>query len=222
MFDNLSKDIIQNIYEFDSTYREVFDEVLKSIVTTKMKILQKFLSSYPYPDTVTNQMNDAWQIMKKKTIDYDDKYVEIELRNPMKIVFYVMTNEERDEMDNPTEEYNPMIIRSQLYLMNPDTIADFIGCTTETIQMIQQHMNSSEMINNVLYDLLGKEYKYFIKCLQFSGVYDEEVHKYLFKNIPKSYSQAYDNYRTFIHEERKYTIYWHFSSFQIDSYVATN
>ena len=218
MFHSLSKDIIQTIYEFDPTYRHIFNEVLESLVTPKMKVLQNFLSSYPYPDTISSQMNLLWQVMKKKTIDYDENYFEIVLVNRMKVIFYVMTKEERDDMDNPTDEYNPMIIRSALHVMEPDHIADFIHCHSETIRMIQEHLNSSEIINQVLYDLLGKEYKHYIKSLQFSGVYDEEIHKYLFKNISKSWNDSYlaynvYNYRSYLYQNREYTIYWHFLPF---------
>jgi hypothetical protein len=218
MFDTLSKDIIQNIYEFDPTYREIFDYVLKSFVTPKMKVLQTFL--FLHGDVNLSR----WQVMKKKTIHYDDNFIEVVFQNLNKIMFYVMTKEEKDEFDNPTDPHNPMIIRSHLYQFNPFSIAQVCvhedpqmnaynklkvrDDIAENIRSIQEN-NSSDIANDILYDILGNNYGCFKLYQRFRGIYDQEVHKYLFKNVTKYYDPSIDiyNYNQFDYNHREYTIY---------------
>jgi hypothetical protein len=90
MFHIFSKDIIRHIYEFDPTYREVFDEVLQTLVTPNMRVLQKFLSSY----------SDLckWQVMKQITIErpfYKEEYFETALPNDKKVIYSVVVKEKR-------------------------------------------------------------------------------------------------------------------------------
>ncbi len=219
MFKSLSNDLLTRIYEYDPTYKEKFNHVLDGLLTPKMKILQKFLVAYDGPDMI--HMGSKWQVMKKTEFRNGPHYYEITFFNIFKTTFYVMTQEERDsQFDNPTNKTCPNIIRSHLYRMSPNNIANVIGCNTQTISTIQENIVEKHCCNDVLYDLLGNGYDDYVDTLRMDGIFDQEIHKYLFEDMLLSRKDYYleqdsTNYHYYVDEDDEdevYYIYWNMST----------
>lgn len=216
MFDILCKDLIQTVYEYDSTYRDKFNDVLDNLICPKMKILQKFLRTYNGVDMTI--MGNMWQVMRRVTYYNDNNYFEITLFNTIKSTFYVMSKKEKMRLDDNTFAHSPMIIKNHLYELDADHIADFIGCNNETIELIQNFVIGTNTINMIIYDLLGNEYSHYVRSLRDHGIYDEHVHRHLFRDFMHKRSLVYlphdvYNYEIFIDDDgEEYTIFWNISS----------
>lgn len=218
MFNRISNDLVRQIFEFDNTFKQEFDNVLDGLLTSKMKVLQKFLGTYNGPDVAF--LGKGWQAMKRISFRGDDHYTEITSLNIFRTTFYVVSEEERDVVYNdPVDRMTPNVIRSNLYRLSPETIAYYIGCSTETVENIQKDFDDKETCNEVLYDLLGNDYAEYAEDLKMHGVYDAEIHKYLFEDMRYSRNDYYlemdaFNYHVFENEQdgKKYYIYWSMST----------
>lgn len=219
MFNRLSSKLIREIFEYDNTFKEKFNNVLDGLLTPKMKVLQTFLQTYHGPDM--EFLGKGWQAMKRTTFRGNANYMEITSLNIFKTTFYVMNEEERNIVyDDPVDKMTPNVIRSNLYRLNPETISYHIGCLAETVQDIQESFEDKEKCNDVLYNLMENDYHHYAEDLKTHGVYDEEIHKYLFEDLRYSGNDYYldmdsFNYHVFENEKeggKKYYIYWSMSS----------
>lgn len=76
----LSTDIVRQIYEYDLTFREKFQETLDKLVPTRMKVLQKFLSVYvgyvmwDWQHITLQNKEDSFKVVFK---DGDEKYFRV-------------------------------------------------------------------------------------------------------------------------------------------------
>jgi len=224
MFNRLSRDLIREIFEYDNTFKEKFNNVLDGLLTPKMKVLQRFMRSYHGPDM--EFLGKGWQAMKRMTFRGDDNYMEITSMNIFKTSFYVMSEEERNRVyDDPVDRMTPNVIRSNLYRLNPETISYHIGCLVETVEDIQESFEDKEKCNDVLYDLMENDYDDYAEELKTHGVYDEEIHKYLFEDLRYTSNDYYldqdsFNYHVFENDDedgKKYYIYWSMSSLNLQN-----
>lgn len=222
MFDRLSKDLIQQVFEYDSTYHEVYKYVMECLVPPKMKVLQHFLGTYDGPEMV--MMGKQWQVMKPLSFGDNREYIEITWCDVVKTMFYVLTPTEKRNLDVSMDVKSPMIIQSNLYRLDPVHIAYFIGCAPQTVERIQKNFCNEHMTNTILYDLLGEEYPAYVQSLKDHEVYDECVHRYLFEEFMFVRNEYYFhsdcfNYHCFVDEEDDdniYYIYWNILTTQIE------
>lgn len=214
IFQGLSKDIIQEIFEFDPTYKDTFsDVVLKTLVTPRMRVLQSFLDEKSASLGLTDEHD--FEAMKHIHVNHDDKYIEIRFQGNVKTMFYVMTLEEKDFLDDTTDKKSPMVLRQILYRLPSHLIAPFTDRRPKHIETIQERYNDDkETCNKILYELLGSHgYERMMMRMIENGTYNKEVHKFLFCDYFNKIDDLYfiedqDNYHYFEHDNRHYVVYW--------------
>lgn len=217
MFYNLSEELIRRIFEYDSTYKEKYDRVMGSVVTSKMKILQQFLESSDCPVKGYRCFHSMKTIKTSSHEGYE--MIEVTCFGVLKISFCILTDDEKDMCKSRLD------IKDSLYDMNPNTLANFVECCTETIVKIQCVFgDDKETCNDVLYDLLGPRFEELQDYLYNNELWnmEKDVHKQIFSRLMGNQymltgmfsHDIIDHQRGFYEFQSKenakyYNIYWH-------------
>jgi len=205
---NLSIDIVNHVYEYDGTYREQFQETLEVLVTDKMKALEHFLE--------WENGFEMWEWQTIKSV-YNDDYLQVSFKNTDERYFCVLRLEETFEFDRIDDEYHVLLTKSYLSGIYSSYIADIVGCDVRIIDDIQK-THSKETVNQILFDLLGKDgYKSIVGKLRdrygHYNIYDQFIHRFLFKDLVEKKKYKYNEWNSLTYEyfnygETDYVIYW--------------
>lgn len=138
---HLPTDIIQKIYEYDSTYHERFDIVLDEMVDEKMRMMTKFMSEDKF--WIPGGLNEEWvQSSLAKIHDEYDSCYEIMLSpssdkyhmSTIALKFIVLTD---DEVDKKAKEW----IEENYDLMDNEFLAAHTGLTLEGVECLRNHLS---------------------------------------------------------------------------------
>lgn len=219
MFQSLCKDLVQEIFEFDSTYHEEFSRILNTMVTEEMKALQYFLHwCRNVPDLTTERF---FQNMKLLHVDVglERTFIEIQFENHKKMAFYVLPLDEKDRFDFPKDSSSLLIVKQYLYQLPFSIISEVLEITEEELGDLlkeeEEVIDNPRVLNKVLFDLLGcRGYSKVVYKLIDNGMYNNIVHRYLFEKLFREIDDIYfleegENYRHFKYNHEDYIVYWH-------------
>lgn len=210
MFKCLPKELLQEIFLYDPTYRNKYERALDTLVTPKMKALQYFL------DVVEKPWDMRWNRMKKiSSVHHNDLY-EMDISSDWKMIACVMTLEERNALDDPLDITSPMILKNSLYRLPSQTVSMYTYVGSLTIDILQREISDPLECNDVLFDMLDVNgYSSLLEHIDEDGIYDREIHTYLLKDylydLLSNYGQEYENETEWFHFHYKgenYVVYY--------------
>lgn len=216
MFQKLCPPLIQKIFEYDPTYKDVFKNVLRSIVTPRMKVVHKLLAK-------DHALEAERRFEKMGEVDVDIgtgiPFVEIQYDHTTRMAFYVMDMTERYLLDLPHAKDSILIVKDYLHHVPLSTLSLFASCSADTLwTLLEEYMTGESddpsVYNHCVYDVLGEGgYGRLIHHLMDMGVYHSFVHRYvfgkLFGRIGETYSmEDSENHRFIQYEDQNYTVYW--------------
>lgn len=217
MFKQLCKDIIQEIFEFDPTYRVVFSKSLNTLVTPNMKVLQNFLNH----STLSSLFDvDEGRFESMKEIDVrptgiNNQFIEVVYDGTKKTVFSILTLYEKHEFDSIGCSSEQLVLQKYLTQLPLALVAEFAEISEEELQSFIGDEHDRNVRNRIMYGLLGK--KGYIKLtnhLMESGQYNCLFHQFLFERwIVDKMDDIYfmedsDNYTYFRHKDEFYMVFW--------------
>ena len=214
MFQLLSKDIIQEIFEYDRTYRDEFVSTLELLVTPHMKALQHCLNYKNFIPGINEERE--FETMRELDVDVglDHRFIEIKFSQHKKMAFYVLPVDERDDYDFPPDSSSRLVIKEYLAKLPISTISFVTEIPEgEILEMLEEYDNINDK-NNMLYDLLGaKRYSKLVYHLMDIGIYNNILHRYFFERFFEKIDDIYfledaDNYCYFRYNRQDYVVYW--------------
>lgn len=192
----------------------VSDLYKKIILQEFLKTSQSKIRSFDGDDGNNDNNNLEIQIVQHDDDSSSSNATSFEfhIRNAsLKYTFNILTDEERNAMNS--------IIVSHLYEMDAACVASHIGCQEDTVKSIQimgKVMNLYSWVNAILSDLLKHDLRHLINELNYNGIFDEYIHRHLFKSHLKRYGMRYSvedvqrSIGSFTDESTgvHYTMYW--------------
>lgn len=215
MFGNiLSEDIFREIISYDDTYKQLYKNIVKDAFNgEEVKALKKFLQGH-----IHFPLLDFGEWLSIKAFDYEgEKYYEIQYPTST-MVFHVMSLDRKKLFDNLEAENSPKIVENMLYKVPIQILQGFVTCTYDVLLRIKQAFTNPQAFNKVAKNLLkAKDYEDLVYHLQVHGLYEREMHDFLFQEmIGNRYHRDYDeeeqgdNYNYVTHDnEKMYMIMWY-------------
>lgn len=181
---DLPKELVEEIFLFDSTYRDVYRHVLKNPFFEKMRVLRSFLDTQ-----IEQEWNRQWYTIIKKTVCYHRSFdfYEIAMSENSRMVVYVVTLEEKKSFDDPFCIGSPMLLKNCLDLISSQILSNYLEVDSNVINNIQRDIDDHHECNNILYALFTHNgHTSLLQELENEPTHNQQIYQYLFKNT--SYS----------------------------------
>lgn len=216
MFDILCSDLVNHIFGYDSTYKDVFKNVLNDLVTPRMRAVYFFLSNCQI-------MEDEWKFEKMTQLHVNTgigvPFVEIRYNSNTRMAFYVMTEDEKYMLDIPGFADSTLIVKDFLHHLPISTLSPYVSCSPELIrEWLDEYTFADDpdpsCCNQKIYNALGKDgYQKLVHHLIDIGSYNSFVHRFVFKKLFSEIDEMYfiedsENYRYVRYNGQTYIIYW--------------
>lgn len=215
---NLCTEIVRQIFEYDCTYKEVFNKVLDTLVTPSMKALQYFLRQSTLSEFTDERAFEGMREFELESMGIDNNFIEMRHSGKIKTAYFVMTWDDKSKLDDPFEPASTLVVKHFLHTLPVSTIALFIDNMEEDMirSKLQEEggtMNEEDR-NAMIYEMLGPDgYTKLILHLIKTAIYNKLLHRYIFETLFRSLDDIYfiedsDNYHYFRYNCKFYMVLW--------------